>query len=77
MFDVPIYRLCTLCDRVSLNDLWKDCTIYCEDCGGEHQAIRCPECDEAVDLVFTDFVLKNSMYVPKGYKSKTVSMEGL
>jgi len=41
---------CQFCGKLSDNQDWEETTIFCEDCG-EHPAIRCPKCDEVVDLV--------------------------
>ncbi len=43
--------VCSECKAASLTDEWKESSVYCEDCG-DHQAIRCPQCDWPFDHIF-------------------------
>lgn len=43
--------LCFECSTWSLKELWKDCDVFCEDCG-EHSGVRCPNCEHVFDSVW-------------------------
>ena len=43
---------CPECDHWALESNWRDCEVYCEDCG-EHMALECPNCKERFDEIFS------------------------
>ncbi|ARO54044.1 hypothetical protein B2G69_07725 [Methylorubrum zatmanii] len=46
--------VCPECKAWSHISQWRETEVGCEDCG-DHPALRCPECEEDIDTVFTDF----------------------
>ena len=51
--------LCPKCNEWSLLINWDIVEVYCEDCG-EHEAMKCPNCDENFDHVYSkEFKVKN------------------
>ena len=42
---------CPECNEWSSYVDWDETTVACDDCG-EHDARRCPKCDEVFDLVW-------------------------
>ena len=43
---------CPECKEWASHNNWTETEVYCEDCG-EHSAIRCPNCDEVFDHVWS------------------------
>lgn len=48
---------CPKCGVYALGSLWEECEPSCEDCGS-HPGIRCPDCDEDIDLIMYDIEWK-------------------
>ncbi len=42
---------CRECNEWSLVSRWAECEVACDLCG-EHDGIRCPECEESFDHVW-------------------------
>jgi len=45
------YIKCKECDEFSHITRWTESESYCEDCGS-HIAMKCPVCEEIIDMVF-------------------------
>ncbi len=45
------YITCPECKARTKSDTWLECSVYCEDCG-EHDGLKCPECEEEYDHVW-------------------------
>jgi len=44
--------LCPRCNNWSVHTDWEDTEVPCEECGS-HMAIRCPNCDEDFDHIWS------------------------
>jgi len=44
---------CPHCMKTSPLDEFDETEIGCEDCGS-HEALKCPKCDELIDLVYNE-----------------------
>jgi hypothetical protein len=45
---------CPDCGEWASHKEWEECEVYCEDCGYEHAAMKCPNCEEAFDHVWSE-----------------------
>ena len=50
--------ICPECKKTSKIEDWKECEMYCEDCG-DHEGRECPECEERFDYVWDDDKIKS------------------